>query len=291
MGQQCATGRPRGRRPVTGRRTTGRGASAARRAAGPAVTSAAVIGALAGCSTSSGTVVATSPPSASATSAGASGAATAGSPAASASAAAAFTPIVEPFDPGHPARTRPAPASCGGQPTTLAIEQCYEAKIESADRRSTRSSRPATRACRGTSGPPSPRAQEAGSTRPARRSRSGDSGRRAVPAGLRFPLPGAPAEAPDRAAVPVGIPQHHRDRSGEECDQPSCAIAEPPSDSVCSAGHVPRSPMLPGWAQRRIPRPVSRARARTASPAMDGPGLLTLTWCEKERVTRLWLMP
>ena len=92
----------------------------------------AVIAALAGCSTSSGSDVATSSPAAPATSAAAS--ATAGSPAASAS-AAAFTPIVEPFDPGHPARTRPAPASCGGQPTTLAIEQCYEAKIESADAR------------------------------------------------------------------------------------------------------------------------------------------------------------
>lgn len=70
-----------------------------------------------------------------ATSATASATATpAGSPAASAS-AAAFGPIVEPFDPGHPARTRPAPASCGGQPTTLAIEQCYEATIESADAR------------------------------------------------------------------------------------------------------------------------------------------------------------
>ena len=132
MSQQRATGRPHGRRPVTGPRTTGRGASVARRAAGAAVTSAAVIGALAGCSTSSGTDVATSPPPVSATSGTASAAATAGSPATSAS-AAAFTPIVEPFNPGHPARTRPAPASCGGQPTTLAIEQCYEAKIESAD--------------------------------------------------------------------------------------------------------------------------------------------------------------
>ena len=95
----------------------------------------AVIAALAGCSTSSGSDVATSSPAAPATSAAASATATpAGSPAASAS-AAAFAPIVEQFDPGHPARTRPAPASCGGQPTTIAIEQCYEAKIESTDAR------------------------------------------------------------------------------------------------------------------------------------------------------------
>ena len=124
MGQQRA-GRP------NLRTTGGRGARAARMA-GAAVISAAVIGVLTGCSTSSGSDVATSPPSALVTSAAASAA---GSPAASASAAAAFTPIVEPFDPGHPARTRPAPASCAGQPTTLAIEQCYEAKIESADAR------------------------------------------------------------------------------------------------------------------------------------------------------------
>jgi uncharacterized protein YecT (DUF1311 family) len=128
MGQQRG-----GRR---NRRTTGRGASVTRMAAGAAAISAAVIGVLTGCSTSSGSDVATSSPTAPATSAAASAAATAaGSPAASASAAAAFTPIVEPFDPGHQARTRPAPASCGGQPTTLAIEQCYEAKIESADAR------------------------------------------------------------------------------------------------------------------------------------------------------------
>ena len=117
-----------GQQHATGLRTTGRGASAARMAAGTAAISAAVLGALTGCSTSSGSDVATSSP------ASATASTSAGSPAASAS-AAAFTPIVEPFDPGHPARTKPAPASCGGQPTTLAIEQCYEAKIESADAR------------------------------------------------------------------------------------------------------------------------------------------------------------
>jgi uncharacterized protein YecT (DUF1311 family) len=52
----------------------------------------------------------------------------------SASAAGAqFTYIVEPFDPGHPARQRTAPASCGSQTSTLAIEQCFEARTENAD--------------------------------------------------------------------------------------------------------------------------------------------------------------
>jgi len=50
-----------------------------------------------------------------------------------ASAAAPFVSIVEPFDPGHPARTEPAPASCGGQPTTIAIERCYQTKAENVD--------------------------------------------------------------------------------------------------------------------------------------------------------------
>ena len=47
--------------------------------------------------------------------------------------AASFAGIVEPFDPGHPARTEPAPASCGSQPTTIAIEQCYQTKTENVD--------------------------------------------------------------------------------------------------------------------------------------------------------------
>ena len=48
-------------------------------------------------------------------------------------AAASFVSIVEPFDPGHPARTEPAPASCGSQPTTIAIERCYQTKAENVD--------------------------------------------------------------------------------------------------------------------------------------------------------------
>jgi len=50
-----------------------------------------------------------------------------------ASTAPAFVPIVEPFDPGHPARTRTGPVDCGTQPTTLGIEQCYEIKTENVD--------------------------------------------------------------------------------------------------------------------------------------------------------------
>jgi len=58
----------------------------------------------------------------------------AGTPSASATATAPpFAAIVEPFDPGHPARTRTGPADCGSQPSTLAIEQCYEIKTENTD--------------------------------------------------------------------------------------------------------------------------------------------------------------
>jgi uncharacterized protein YecT (DUF1311 family) len=58
----------------------------------------------------------------------------AASPVATTSAGAtAFVPIVEPFDPGHPARTESAPASCAGLATTLAAEQCYQARTETTD--------------------------------------------------------------------------------------------------------------------------------------------------------------
>jgi len=49
-----------------------------------------------------------------------------------AAAAAPFVAIVEPFDPGHPARTETAPASCG-QGSTLVIEKCYETMTENVD--------------------------------------------------------------------------------------------------------------------------------------------------------------
>jgi uncharacterized protein YecT (DUF1311 family) len=58
------------------------------------------------------------------------------SPAATTSATTAavapFVSIVEPFDPGHPARVEAAPVSCG-QGSTLVIEKCYETMTENTD--------------------------------------------------------------------------------------------------------------------------------------------------------------
>jgi uncharacterized protein YecT (DUF1311 family) len=104
-----------------------------------AVVSAAGIGLLAGCSTGSsstgastaqGTTAASSAAGSASAAAGSSTAAPAG---ASPSTSSAFVPITEPFDPGHPARTTSAPASCAGQQTTIAIEQCFDDKTETAD--------------------------------------------------------------------------------------------------------------------------------------------------------------
>jgi uncharacterized protein YecT (DUF1311 family) len=100
-----------GRSAVGGGRTISGGLAVA-------AASAAAIGLLAGCGGSSGS-----------TAAGATASATTGA----AASASPFVAITEPFDPGHPAAAKSAPASCGGQDTTLAIEQCYEAKTESAD--------------------------------------------------------------------------------------------------------------------------------------------------------------
>jgi uncharacterized protein YecT (DUF1311 family) len=109
---------------------------------------AALIGLAAGCSSSppgSGSPSATAPPSsaaaatapASAAAASASaraGMATAGPATASASASAAgFVGMVEPFDPGHPARTEPAPADCYSQPSTASIDECFETRTENTD--------------------------------------------------------------------------------------------------------------------------------------------------------------
>jgi uncharacterized protein YecT (DUF1311 family) len=92
--------------------------------AGAAGAAVVLAGGLAACGGSSGPAGGSSTPAASAAS----------SASAMASASAApFASIVEPFDPGHPARYGPAPASCGGQATTLAIEQCYQAKTENTD--------------------------------------------------------------------------------------------------------------------------------------------------------------
>jgi uncharacterized protein YecT (DUF1311 family) len=81
---------------------------------------------VAGCggSSSSSSSTSTSPATASAASQPAAPAATTAPP---------FAAIVEPFDPGHPARARTAPADCGSQPSTLAIEQCYQAQTETTD--------------------------------------------------------------------------------------------------------------------------------------------------------------
>jgi uncharacterized protein YecT (DUF1311 family) len=79
-------------------------------------------GVLAGCG-SSGSSTATSPAAKASGSTGT----------ANASSASLFTPIVEPFDPGHPARTESAPAGCGGQTSTIAIEQCYDTRTENVD--------------------------------------------------------------------------------------------------------------------------------------------------------------
>jgi uncharacterized protein YecT (DUF1311 family) len=94
-----------------------------------ATVSATAVGVLAGCGGSSTSTAGNAAQGAAAT------ASTAGTAAATtaASAAVAFVPVTEPFDPGHPARAKSAPTSCGGQDTTLAIEQCYEAKTETAD--------------------------------------------------------------------------------------------------------------------------------------------------------------
>jgi uncharacterized protein YecT (DUF1311 family) len=92
--------------------------------------SATAIGVLAGCGTSGSSASGggtQSPPASP-------GGITSSAPATATSApASAFVPIVEPFDPGHPARAVSSPATCRSQATTLAIVQCYEHKTESWD--------------------------------------------------------------------------------------------------------------------------------------------------------------
>jgi uncharacterized protein YecT (DUF1311 family) len=93
--------------------------------------SAMAVGVLAGCGGSS-----SSSSSGGATQIASASGSASGTPTASASStasAAAFAPIVEPFDPGHPARAITTPASCGSLGTTLAIEKCYEDKAETYD--------------------------------------------------------------------------------------------------------------------------------------------------------------
>jgi uncharacterized protein YecT (DUF1311 family) len=92
----------------------------------------ALAGLLAACS-SSGSSSSTAAGSASSAPATSASQASGSTPAAAGSSASAFVAIVEPFDPGHPARTASAPASCDGATSTLAIEQCYDAKTENVD--------------------------------------------------------------------------------------------------------------------------------------------------------------
>jgi uncharacterized protein YecT (DUF1311 family) len=117
-----------------------RGLRRADHAGGPrlvrlAAVAALLAGALAACGGGSGPSASSSAtPTAPATSGSARTPATAAaSGTATSSAGAQFTDIVEPFDPGHPAVTRSAPATCNGQTSTLAIEECLEAKTENTD--------------------------------------------------------------------------------------------------------------------------------------------------------------
>jgi uncharacterized protein YecT (DUF1311 family) len=94
---------------------------------------AALAGLAAGCSSSSSAGSASPPAATPASTASLSAASpSAVSPSASVT-AAAFADIIEPWDPGHPARSQMASADCGIQSSTVTIEQCYEAKAENAD--------------------------------------------------------------------------------------------------------------------------------------------------------------
>jgi uncharacterized protein YecT (DUF1311 family) len=118
-----------------------------RKTIGAAAVLAALTSLVAGCGSASPGSSATPPattPTGTASAAGSASAsapdATSGSAPASASApatgsgsAAGFVGIVEPFDPGHPARTGPAPADCYNQPSTASTEQCFETRTENTD--------------------------------------------------------------------------------------------------------------------------------------------------------------
>ncbi|MCW2894652.1 MAG: hypothetical protein JWO75_4141 [Actinomycetia bacterium] len=104
-----------------------------RRGLAMAAVSATAIGLLAGCGGSSAPAAGSASQGTAATASTWATASVAGTAAATRAPSAAFVPVTEPFDPGHPARAMSAPATCGGQDTTLAIEQCYEDKTETAD--------------------------------------------------------------------------------------------------------------------------------------------------------------
>ena len=91
--------------------------------------SAAAIGLLAGCHGSGSTAAGGATTAGGAPSSPVSSGAATPAP----SGAVAFAPLTEPFDPGHPAHVVASQASCGDQDTTVAIEQCFEDKTETAD--------------------------------------------------------------------------------------------------------------------------------------------------------------
>jgi uncharacterized protein YecT (DUF1311 family) len=92
---------------------------------------AALVGLTAGCSSASSS--SSSPSSSSSASASSGGTSSSAEPQVTPEVLPSSALIVEPFDPGHPARARTGPADCGSQSSTLAIEQCYEIKTENAD--------------------------------------------------------------------------------------------------------------------------------------------------------------
>jgi uncharacterized protein YecT (DUF1311 family) len=109
-------------------------------AIGGVVACAALIGLTTGCSslssiapTGTAATPSTATPSTAAPSTSIGGTST--PTASTAATTAGFVAIVEPWDPGHPAQTQAAPSVCGTQSSTLAIEQCYEAKTENTDAR------------------------------------------------------------------------------------------------------------------------------------------------------------
>jgi len=97
----------------------------------PVAVAVALVGGLAACGGSAAPAGSNSTQTAQST--GAPAASPSGTAGATTASSRQFTPIVEPFDPGHPARNSPAPASCGGQQTTLAITQCFEDRTENTD--------------------------------------------------------------------------------------------------------------------------------------------------------------
>jgi uncharacterized protein YecT (DUF1311 family) len=98
-----------------------------------AVALTVLAGLLAACSSSASTTGTATSTSTSTSAAGTSPGSTASVPTTPTTSAAGFVNIVEPFDPGHPARTRTGPANCASEGTTIAIEGCYEIQTENLD--------------------------------------------------------------------------------------------------------------------------------------------------------------